>query len=371
MPSEYVELAEDEFDYSQDWQEIVEGQNQPGGGVAFTSNAQEGALMGFIPWNKTRSAVRYFLGYSYCDDAAPYKLHREPPAPHPWMPSLKCHGSAPVGYMLRANFENVDEYGRDVDEIIFNQYAPYVRTGFMDYLGNELKTGQYRFSILQNRYRSFGLTRFLPDEDIDTFEDEWKRYVTLEFAGGIEALQADNGALLQWAETGTTPPQPIVGEAYPTPLAQLQGKSTFTMTWAQVPHDYISTDPTMLYPEKILQRLGKWNSDAFLGFRIGQLLFLALEAEPMLFPVLPSDPVNGIPLCGYNLKFHFSYFDPTKGKANPTPPGTASPYYGHRLFPFRENGKYYFCTRKNSSDELLPGQTFWPMFAHVDDPAAP
>jgi hypothetical protein len=299
------------------------------------------------------------------------KLYREPPAPHPLMPSLKCQGSAPVGYILRANFDNQEEFGRDVDEVIRGQNAPYVDTGFQDYLGNTIRTAYYHYSILQNRYKSYGMTRFLPDADIDNYLDEWKRYVSMEFVGGIEALQADNAALLAWRETGSGGTQPVIGEAFPAPLAQLQGKATFIMTWMQVPHDYISDDPTMLNPTKIIQRLGKWNADMFLGFRIGTLLFLALEAEPMLFPVLANDPVNGIPLCGWNLRFHFSKFDPTKGKDNPTPPGTASPYYGHRIFPFRANGKYYWATRSDSGNELLPGQDFWPMFSHVDDPAAP
>jgi hypothetical protein len=371
MGREYVEDSDNQFDYSQDWAELVDGVTQPGGGLAMSASSQEGGIQGLVPWNKTRSAVRYFVGYSYCDDGAPYKLYREPPAPHPLMPSLKCQGSAPVGYILRANFDNQEEFGRDVDEVIRGQNAPYVDTGFQDYLGNTIRTAYYHYSILQNRYKSYGMTRFLPDADIDNYLDEWKRYVSMEFVGGIEALQADNAALLAWRETSTDPGlQPVIGEAFPTPLAQLQGKSSFVMTWMQVPHDYISTDPTMLYPEKMLKRLGKWNSDNFLGFRKGQLLFLALEAEPMLFPVLANDPVNGIPLCGYNLKFHFSYFDPPKG--NPSPPaGQTEPIYGHRLNPWRASGKYFWATRPNSSSELLPGESFWPLFAHVDDPSAP
>lgn len=364
MAGEYVELAEDEFDYATDWQELVDGTNQPGGGLAIAANAQEGMLQGFVPWNKTRSAIRYFVGYSYCDDGSPYKLYREPPAPHPIWPSLKCQGSAPVGYILRANFDNEEEVNESTEEVTFGQYAPYVDTGFQDYLGNELRTGRYHYSILQNRYKSYGMTRFLPDSDIDNYLDEWKRWTSFEFVGGIETLQADNAALLQWAETAAGGPN--INEAFPSPLAQLQGKATFTMTWMQVPHDYISDDPTMLNPAKILARLGKWNSDQFLGFEKGTLLFLALEAEPMLFPVLPEDAVNGIPLCGYNLRFMFSFFDPEKGAPDAIPH-----IYGHRLFPFRPSGKYFWAVRADTGYELLPGQDFWPMMSHVDDTSAP
>ncbi len=256
-------------------------------------------------------------------------------------------------------------------------------------------------------YRSFGRMRFLPDSDISDYKDEYKRYVLFSTEPSVEALTADGSSQLSFREGGggtgpTAQPNPnsTPPTAFPAPIAELMGKVALTMRWMEVPHNYLSTDPDINLLDKIIGKystgdtpsnyadwkyppiLGTVNKDYFLGFYPGTLLLRAVKVEEMMYPVTTADPFDVA--GGYNVTFVWEHFDPIKGiaysvdPANPTgapvsPPVPAaidqnySPYRGHRIFPWRQDGLWYYATRENNSKELLPLTDHWNVFQSVLD----
>ena len=89
-PVPYEFPADEQFVYEDDWFGHA-AEVQAGGGGTFSATSQEETLTGYVSGAKLRSALRYFLGYSYCDEGSPYLLHREPPARHPMHPQLYCY----------------------------------------------------------------------------------------------------------------------------------------------------------------------------------------------------------------------------------------------------------------------------------------
>ncbi len=370
----YQEDPADEFVYEDDFHILIDSASEPGGGVAFSNGSQDGTIVALIPWNKQRSAVRSLLGFSYCDSAAPWKLHREPPAMHPVWPQMRAASLSMCGYGIKSNPDNPPtvvpgsgEPGAPGGEDVFLPGGqPFIETPWVDPGGTPLYAAYYEWAMVTVKYRSFGMMRFLPDTDIDNYLDEWKRYVSFTALPAVESLSVDGLAQLKWIETSPAPiawaPGPTLGAAFPAPLAALLAKTNLKLKWLNVPHDYVSSDPVVFNPTRIISHLGAWNADAFLGYNIGELLLLAVEAEPVLFPVVTNDPQD-FPVTGWDLTFHFSHFSPPKGV--PT-----SAVYGHRLFIHRDNGKFYFAARDNGYD-LLPGRNMWSLFAHVGDTTVP
>lgn len=345
-PTLYVEDPDDEFDYLADWKEAIENQ-QPGGGVAASATAQDAVLVGIIPFNKVRSAQRYFLGYSYADEAAPYALHREPPARHPLFPSLYAHSFAAVGLAPQSNPANPNR-------------EPYKLSPFTGTDGLEMYYADYQKAVCTVRYRSFGRLRFLADDDVAGYLDEYKRWVRFNTDPKIEALTADGTSQLVFREGGGDPDPTAGATPFPAPVAELMAKAALVMKWYNVPFEYVSSDPDLFKPDKILARLGTVNQTAFLGFYPGQLLLTAVGSEDTLFPVAAADP-DGFPVTGLDLTLAWEFFEPNRPYA-----GT---YHGHRLFPWRKTGKWYYATRENSGDELLPLTDHWKVFQHVADPS--
>lgn len=353
MPEPYLEDPDDEFDYAADWRELLD----PAAEDNVTSAAQECTLVGAVPFNKIRSAARYFLGFSYCDAAAPYRLYREPPAFHPRWGNLYAHGVSFRGWNPQANADN-------------DNGEPYTRSPF-DPAGI-LRTGKFEYAVCTVRYRSFGRTRFLRDDDIRDHLDEYKRYTAFTTSPRIEALSSDGASQLKWAETPTLPALPTVppnapsvGGAFPAPVATLLSKCAFVMSWMQVPHEYLSEDPDILIPKRLLNVMGKTNSDAFLGFDIGTLLAEPPVFEPMLFPVATDDYY---PLTGWNVHVGFNFYSPDLDEDGDRISVPGSTYKGHNLMPFR-NGGFYLATRDGATTgkKLLPEAPFWDIFKHVSD----
>ena len=240
------------------------------------------------------------------------------------------------------------------------------------------------------KYKSWGRVRFLPDSDIRDYTDEYKRYCSFDTDPSMESLQADGSSQLMFAEHNTpitTPPSIAAddpfGKAFPAPIAELMGKTALTITWLQVPHNYLSTDPDILLLDKWLgkyssgntpnnysewkfpPRLGTVNSDFFLGYYPGTLLLRAVKAVPILFPVTTADPYDLA--TGWNLMGVWEHFDPLKG----TTYGPASPYRGHRIFPYARTGYWYYATRDGTvtGREMLPLTDHWKVFQNVNDPS--
>ena len=137
-----------------------------------------------------------------------------------------------------------------------------------------------------------------------------------------------------------------------------QAKSNLTIKWHAVPHEWLSDNDQYLYPTKIIERLGMLNDAEFLGLAKGTCLLNAAQFDPVLYPVAPADPAE--PLGGWDVTLSLEHFDPTKGVP-------ASEYRGHRVFPYRVDGKWYFANRENNTDELLPLTDMYKVFQHWAD----
>lgn len=402
-PQLYVESEDDKFIYQRDWKEYI-GNESPVSS-RFSATQQDTTLTGWIPANKKRSALRYFLGYSYADDSAPYSLHRELPARHPVFPNLyafdvsftdiapKAGTSASHNIVPGTWTESPFEATTPSDDTYFDENGDIVQIENP----SAMYYADYQKTLMTVQYKSFGRMKFLPDEYVDSYTDEWKRYTTWNAEPSVEALSADGASQLVFREgqssekAANSNKEPWVDHtAFPAPIAELMGKVALVLNWFQVPHNYLSTDPDVLLLDKIVGRpllgdtpttlsnwrfapvLGTLNSQAFLGFWPGTLLLRAVKVEEILYPVTTADAyeIAG----GYNLQFVWEYFNPVKGKAfNPIPndPTNYASYLGHRIFPWRANGKWYAATRESSGDGMLPLVNHMRIFQSVMDPSAP
>lgn len=340
MATEYEEDPDDEFDYETDWKELLD----PAPEDNISASAMEATLVGTVPFHKIRSAARYFLGYSYCDEGDPYYLYREPPAFHPRWNNLYCHGISFRGLNPKTNDTNA-------------QGEPYTQSPF----DPDLYTGNFEYAVATVRYRSFGRMRFLGDDDFVYTgpEDEIQRFVQFTSNPAIEALSSDGASQLKFAEGGPPP----TGTAFPAPIATLLAKCSFVMSWYHVPHRFLSESDIILKPTKILNCMGKVNSVAFADgeFAAGTLLMQPPTFEPMLFPVCAEN--NYDLLTGWNVHIPFVFFDPEKGVP-------ASSYRGHNLMPFRDDGRFYLATRDGTTGgrRLLAEEDFGTLFEHVSAP---
>jgi hypothetical protein len=357
MPTEYPTDPADEFDPETDLLESIDLVS-PGEGH-ISSDSQEETLSFYVPANKLRSAVKWFLAWSESDDTN-YKLIRHQPAPHPRFPTLRAYTLSYKQLGPVSNTENADG-------------ETYVESEFEGPEGETLYYGGYSHSLITVRYKSFGRMRFLADEEIGDYTDEWKRNFRYVADAQLDQLTADGAPNFAFAEgaPATTGPdgKPI---PFPVPLATPLPKATFTLSWYHLPHDYISDDPVILNPVKFLKCLGKVNSDSFLGFSPGVLAMLeAPKFEEVLFPLIPDDPTD-TPFTGWNVHIKISYFDPPRGV--PT-----SSHRGHNLMPFRGTGvpgdtsagKFYYATRTGdpADEPLLEAVPFWAMLSHAKDPS--
>lgn len=387
-PQLFAELAEDEFDPFYDAKDVI-GDTAPVSS-SFTADAQDTTLTFQIPANKIRSALRYYLGYSYADGSAPYSLHRELPARHPVFPQLYAYSASVTEFGPKPNTDNPEN-------------EPYLESPFEASDGSTMYYASYNKALLTVKYKSWGRIRFLPDSDIDSYLDEYKRYCSFDSEPSMESLQADGSSQLVFREGGgANQPTPAVGtpptlpySAFPAPIAELMGKTALTVTWLQVPHNYLSTDPDILLLDRFLgkyslgatpdnyatwkypPRIGTVNKDFFLGFYPGTLLLRAVKATSILYPVTCADPYDNA--TGWNLQMVWEHFDPVKGIAYSVDPANPSgvpiqagksPYRGHRIFPYARTGQWYYATRAESGKELLPLVNHWPCFSNVNDPDA-
>jgi len=375
-PQLFVELPADVFDPEVDALEVI-GDTAPVSS-SFTADAQDTSITFQIPANKTRSALRYFLGYSYADGAAPYSLHRELPARHPKYPNLYAHTASITELGPKPNPDNP-------------RNETYIESPFEGSDGETMWYAGYNKALLSVKYKSWGRVRFLPDSDIRDYTDEYKRYCSFDTDPSMESLQADGSSQLKFVEHNTpitSPPSDAAddpyGKSFPAPIAELMGKTALTITWLQVPHNYLSTDPDILLLDKWLgkyssgntpnnyaewkfpPRLGTVNSDFFLGYYPGTLLLRAVKAVPILFPVTTADPYDLA--TGWNLMGVWEHFDPLKGT---TYNAVTSPYRGHRIFPYARTGYWYYATRDGTATgrEMLPLTDHWRVFQSVLDPS--
>lgn len=370
MPTEYLP-PEDEFDYATDWKEAIDS-TQPGGGDHVSAKEQEAVLVGYVPFNKVQSAEKWFLGHSSCDTNAPYRLHRVPPTCHPRRPhlcafSFSSVGIGPKSHLLPAEPEDPEDPEGEPDQPAAPAGWTRVESVWPGPDDETLYFADYEYALCTVRFKSFGRIYLAADFIMPTsgpwYPVEWKRYTEITIGPQTQALQADGSSNLMYLE-GSPAGAPPYGGSFPAPVAELMAKCTVRVRWLNVPHEYLSDNVYYLNPTKIIGCLGKVSSAPHLGFPAGTMLLLGAEFEPTLMPVT-ADLIDD-PFTGWDVTLSYEQFDPPKGVPD-TPPGT-SPYRGHRLFPWRKDGKWYFATRENGTSELLPLTNLDRVFQHVADP---
>jgi hypothetical protein len=346
----FQEQSADTFNFDEDFKVVVADSGAESSN--FTLEAQDATLQGYIPWNKQRSAVRYFLGFARADTAAPWRLRRDNPHWHPVFPWLYAHSISFAPYVVKANTANPNR-------------EPYVESPFSD----DNWAANYRHVIATVKYRAFN-HEFLPDDEIPGPEFEWQRNTTFRTAGRLEVLSADGISQLKFAETsGTGPSLAGLGTAFPAPVGVLMPKTSFSIDWNAVPFEYLSSSAFYFKPDKLLACVGKVNSTAFLGLPAGTCLMQPYEYTDFPWPIASDTSQSTVYeiLKGVNVRFNFDYFNPT--------PGAAAPLTrGHNLMPWRGDGRWYAATRDgtaNTAKALLEYTDFREIFTHVSAPALP
>lgn len=348
MPTPYIEDLADEFDLFDDWVEEI-GDNNPGS-IQMSNDAQGATVVGFVPANKVRACVRWFLGYSYADTAAPWKLRRENPEFHPEWSQLRAYDIDIRKFIPEANTDNPNN-------------SPYLPSPFTDYSFY----AKYKWMRVTVRYRNF-LYRFRTDDEIAVSEQEWRRNTQVFTEPSVEALTVTGGmSQLKFAETGPT--GPTAGTTpFGAPMAMLLAKKMITVKWFAVPWEYLSEDDFVFTPTKLDAVVGKVNSDTFMDrYPPGTLLGMPYSAEPATWAVAPE--YQGDPLRLMNVTLRFSFFDPPRGAAAPLA-------RGHNLMPWGGtgtdatkggDGKFYYATRDGTPTgaPLIPTAAFEPVYTHV------
>ena len=191
------------------------------------------------------------------------------------------------------------------------------------------------------------------------------RWTFVDVEPRVEALTCDGVGQLTFAETGAGGGPTAGATKFPAPIAALLSKSTFSMKWLNVPWDYISEDPDILWPTKIMACVGRVNSDALFNgfFPAGTVLM-----QPPQFSIKPSpvasDDVD-YPNMLVDVTLNYEYFNPDKG--------AVSAYRGHNLMPWRgaptdpHGGKFFYATRGGGVGDppLLTPVAMAEVFEHV------
>jgi hypothetical protein len=337
----YPEDPADEFDLVNDWKERID--SVAPGTESFSLEAGEATTPIQFEWNKARDALRRILGFDYADKTSPWKLHRENPTYHGRFPWLTADNITFQGVEPSYN----DDMGGFLVEGLFdNPPSPYVA----------------KYSTI------FGTVRFRdvpweirPDSSISTSSDEITRNVYFTCDPSIEVLSAEGASNLAFHRVVPVGAGgPAEGLAVPAPLGTLMAKSTFVLNWMRLPHDFISSDPDILIPTKILSCVGRVNAVAFGPFPAGTLLMQPPSFERFRYPVCTVDGISNF--FGWNVRIPLQWFDPTRGDS--------AAYRGHNLLPYRGDLQWYEAYRNppTNTQKFLPETDFAAIFQHALQP---
>lgn len=357
-PTPYTELFSNQFTYF-DWREVAE--NTEKGGSNFADDAQEDVLVGYIPWNKRRDALKFFKGFAVADQGSPWRLRRVQPHRHPDYPWLRAYDVSFSGVVLQANALNPNS-------------SPYDESPFDD-----SRRTRFTHALTTVRYRAHKNCRFLEDDDPNLTQpsDEWRRNVIIDPPQPlVEALTVTGGlSQLQFAETGAT--GPTVHTPFGVPLGERQLKLAFRMLWMHVPWNYLTENEFVFQPTRIMDALGTVNdtlcfSDVAQGFAAETLYFGGVQFS--FFPLWAVSTDLTQPLMFVNVLFDFHYFNPPLGASVPYRKGWNNmPWGGNGTI--GSDGLYYYCTRNGNlpNHPTDPGapfirtSNFNDMFKHVQD----
>lgn len=329
-----------------EWKEVI-GDQQPGG-ESISMEASQATIAVDIPWDRAMAFVRFALGWSFVSepprtggDAA---LHRINPARHPRFPYLS---------VANVSFQGVSPHG-----------TPGVGTKVEGVYGSAISLPQaaYNRCIATVTFQDQRWT-FIEDGNSYSPSAESQRNVFFDPVPSVEIISAEGLNNLKFSYTTAGPAGPN-GTAVPAPFGTLMAKVTYTMNWMWVPHEYISTQPyPILRPTRILNCVGRVNTQDFFSFIPGTVLMQAPIFEPMRFPVVSNAANRGLGFFGWNVRIPFQYFEPEEGTQTGLPPGAQ--FHGHQLLPWRINLKWYPAIRE-SGDKVFPEADFTQIFANAN-----
>ena len=325
---------EEEVFTEDDWKEAI-ATYQPGGGETFSNDNGECTVQCYVDAEKIRSAKSFVLGYSYADDATPWALHRIPPADHPFYgpqfraTSVSFQRFSPIGNSANTNREPYE-------------LSPFGSDGIT-------KFGKYEKAMMTVRFAG-PMPYYLYSDDNEEWSGfEYDRYCTrYDVESNLEVLMADTNRFMTYVEG------PLVNETVPSTVGLYLTKTTFVMTWHEVPESFIFN--SLGVPQKVIDCVGKVNSADFMGFPAGTLLLQSPKFQRKCFPFFSDDGRA----FHYTITLPFLHFDPELGD-------TATRARGHNLFPYSIDGKWYLATRDGTvlGPRYIFEQDFATMFTHV------
>lgn len=351
MPTLYVPTADETFDWESDFKICIDGQ-APGEAMDASPAQLDASLSGYVDAVKVPHALGQILGYSWVDPADPYtKLRRVLPQRYPRFPGATAYAASATPIVPVSNPDN--ENGEPYDTF---PVAP------------NLRYAAYNTEIVNVKFACGSRTKWLNDAEIDDWTDEWRRATSFRFEPTVETLSVD-GYQLQFAETDgssglvaySAGPPLVKGTPFPCPVPELMPAAKLIVTIRRVAHSWVSSDPEVLYPKRIIPLLGTWNDRTMFAnttFGAGSLLLEGVGFEPCVFPVLTTDPDDVA--TGWTLEAHFAFAPRVSAVGGSTK-------RGFRVFPWRANGKFYWAVRENGND-FLPSANHFELWRNANDP---
>ncbi len=277
------------------------GDDQAGGGEAFSLESGEATVVVQMAWGKVRSFLRYALGFSYADAGAPWRLRRENPVFHPRYPWLTA---TTVTFSAKAPEPNATDDGTftagiypDAQNVAEYQIV-YATVRFTDRPWSFLEDDEMVASGAD------GATAYLLEPTRNTYFNPAPT-VEIISAEGLNNISFANG----------TPAYPDRTAAIPAPFGTLMSKCNLAFRWMWVPNEYVSgPSPLAFTPKWIEDCTGCVNSADFLGYPAGTLLLQAPSYERFRFPMaVAGGGSNKTGFFGWNITLNMQFFDPNAG----------------------------------------------------------
>jgi len=317
-------------------------------------------LVGYINAEDYALAVASILGFSECISSQGSRfLYRVAPVCHPRIMNLYASAVRITPYAFA-------EVSRPLNPVVRREVAPtftytyYNAPRMLEGFNVARYTSPYTKLRVEIDFSEFVGITFASDEQpgfqANYWGREYLRYTLVTFDYGLEVLQMDNAASLVF-DAG--PPK---NQAFPTPVGVMLPQGKLYVKWMWVPHEFITDNPfretKILYNQTIQDKIGKVNTDLFLGFDVGQLLFTSWKTEPIVIPVPDAETNSVVMKLAWNLEFEFLYLNPEIGATYQVPITDLYKIKGHNTFPWRGDGKFYPASIRKG-DDPAPGKPLY------------
>lgn len=334
-----------------DFEEMCETLEQPGGGDTLTKDDGECVLVGYIPYNKKRSAFTYLTGYDWADNSTPWALHRLPPVRCPIWPHMRCVGASFIGYNPEGNSAaslNKAQVPSPVPLEPIKKYTRYSRAR------TTLRFKPHPYPFATDTQLAGNREYYRNTSVFDSVAP------VLELLMADTAQGGEDAGYVKFLEGTDHNGASLVGKSFPGVVAERLTKANLFMVWHDVPWEYVF-NPYL--PQKIMNCVGRVNSNVnwLTVFPKGTLL---LEA-----PIVKKKQLNAWTTNDYipfvaDIVLPFVFVDPTPAA------GTGSTIFrGWNLWPFSRLGEWWSAARNgDASKPVFEFVDFDTIFTHVSGP---